>query len=176
MVQRSPLYLQSSIVGASYCLNPQSGISEKAGAQWGAEGLWTDKRKTAFVISVPVDVSIQSSNCARYLFCEVVDFELYFTQNGKFSHHWLTTTTMKHLRIFPKLKNTLKVMDAEYLWCFFFPFKWRCGYCSLHANPLKVFKWSLNKPLVWHRYIHTQVFWTFILKKDPEKLAAFTGK
>lgn len=34
--ERSPLYLQSYINLASYGLSPQSGISEKAGAQWGA--------------------------------------------------------------------------------------------------------------------------------------------
>ena len=34
--ERSLLYLQSYINLASYGLNPQSGISKKAGAQWGA--------------------------------------------------------------------------------------------------------------------------------------------
>lgn len=52
--KRAPLYLQTSITGASYIVNPQSGISERAGAQWGAPGVQTDKRKKAFVIAVQV--------------------------------------------------------------------------------------------------------------------------
>lgn len=72
--KRAPLYLQTSIIGASHILNSQSGISEKAGAQWGAPGVQTDKRKTAFVIAVQVHLSrMQSSNCAGHLFCEVLD-------------------------------------------------------------------------------------------------------
>lgn len=72
--KRAPLYLQTSITGASHILNPQSGISETAGAQRGAPAVQTDKRKTAFVITVQVHLSrMQSSNCAGHLFCEVLD-------------------------------------------------------------------------------------------------------
>lgn len=75
MVKGLPLYLQSSIIGASHGWNPQSGISKKAGAQWGGCSVWADKRRTAFVIAFQVDPPrMQSSNCA---------LKGYFTKNGK---------------------------------------------------------------------------------------------